>query len=759
MNEQSPGKLEVITGKIIREIFKGNNNFRIYRVTGKTEDFTALGNLPQDERLKDLVVSFTGTWENNAKHGKNFKFVSCSVLDGKTKHFLTRVVKNIGEALADELLNTFGEEELINILDNEPSRLLEVKGIGHKKMRSIKESWDKNRAIKSLTELLAPAGATISAINAVYAHFGDAAVKKIKSNPYAMVDVSGIGFRTADAIAIKLGVALTSVFRLATCISHVMWQIAQDKGDTVVEQRVLISEAKKLLDVPEKGIDIEVSEIEKTVTDLLCEKKLKTVVDDKVAIKTMYHIEESIFDLILARRSQRLKPILEDEQIEKYIQEHERLNQFSYSDNQKAIIRLIGLGNKLVMLCGYAGTGKSTSMKACLELLASKYKKEEMICVALAGIAADRIRSVTGFYAKTIHSALEWNGDEFTYNQKNKAPYKVVVLDESSMVNAPIFLHLLKALSDDAILILVGDDAQLAPIGAGNVFADFLSSGLTPVVKLTQIYRQSSDSVLAEFASEIRQGRVPADYRSKTIKYKDFAFHSCRDNEEIVRAIVAETKRVSPYVKNLVTDIQILAPQRIGELGTDRLNELLQPILNRDFINRGTKMVERFKVIYAPGDKVIHIKNKDMLVIPYAQYAKEGYDSEFAKKTRIYNGTVGIIMEIDPDAEKAFVKYGDLVVCYDFLEVGNILKLAYALSVHKAQGSEYKYVLMPVTRSHWRMMDNKLLYTAITRAANKTALYGMGHVFEHACKNILEIKRNTVLSYLIAKENNLKKAA
>ena len=419
-------------------------------------------------------------------------------------------------------------------------------------------------------------------------------------------------------------------------------------------------------------------------------------------------------------------------------------------------------GGECVSVVGESGSGKSTLARIILNLLLENYcERKQITCCAFTGMAAARVRKLSGFQAYTIHSLLKYQGDNrFEFNRDKPLPYKVILLDEAGMVNLQLFYRLVLAISEDTLLILVGDPAQLPPIGAGNVFGDLLHKSFLKHVSLTRIYRQDEESVLVYFANIIRTGKMPPDYKKS---YRDFTFISQDipnyfalrkslseqemkqvredNNEKIQQQILDLARQATRELEHPAWDFQVLTPLKKGLLGTEALNIALQDIFN----HQGKNPVSRYGAIFREGDKVVHLQNKDMECAYYRSGLNPSQSTDW-RRQRIFNGFVGIIKEIDLNNELFYVVYpGPLVVRYNFDHIRDIIDLAYCLTVHKAQGSQYKYVAIPLSNSHFMMLNNKWFYTAITRAEKKVFLVGQEYAFKRACTNIDTAERMTFL--------------
>jgi exodeoxyribonuclease V alpha subunit len=497
------------------------------------------------------------------------------------------------------------------------------------------------------------------------------------------------------------------------------------------------------------------------------EEKGKIVLDWKrnhIALKAFHFMENFLEKFFRERSRERFRPLLENSELELFIDRQQQRLGFDLAPEQRRIITTIGAGKRrLYALSGYAGTGKSTIARLILNLLAENFcERKQITCCAFTGMAAARVRKLSGFQAYTIHSLLRYQGDNlFEFNREKPLPYKVILLDEAGMVNTQIFYRLTLAVAPETIFIMIGDPAQLPPIGAGNVFADILTKPYLAHTSLTQIFRQSEDSVLVHFANIIRKGEMPPDYEND---YRDFIFmredipnyfqlkkelpeKELREirglcNDRIRKLILELAAKAVKRLKFPTWDFQVLTPVRRGPLGTEILNHQLQQVFNPE----SACQTERFGTIFKVDDKVVHLQNKDM---DCARYRNGSVPSQTGNwfRQRIFNGFVGIIKEMDLDNELFYVIYpGPLVVRYNFDQIRDIIDLAYCLTVHKAQGSQYKFVAIPLSNSHFMMLNNKWFYTAITRAEKKVYLIGQSFALKQSCTNVDATIRNTFLS-------------
>jgi len=720
--------------------------------------------------LEGARVKAVGEWKKHKSYGMQFVFQELTVLENEIFYFLTRMVKGLGKNLAAALIDSMGEEALEQVLENEPEKLLQVKGIKEKKLQKIESHWHKYKELKTLSKFLMPLGATPALVQRVYRELKDESdlIPRIEENPFVITKVKGIGFKTADRIAGAMGIAPVHPFRIRACIEYVLFEYTDSVGNSCIALPLLKSLVANELMGEGQGEKLEDELFSEVLRAMADEEKIVFLADDKVTSSFLYNAERRIYDFAAAKSLQLLRPFVED--IESYIAEKQAAMSILFSDEQAEAIKTVNKGVTLFVLCGYAGTGKSTVSKALLDLLSVRYGPDKIVCCALSGIASDRIRKLTGYKAQTIYSLVLAH---------EKLPYDVVLVDESSMVNTELLFKLITRLKDSAVLILVGDPAQLPPIGAGNPFSDIIDLGLAPTVRLSRIYRQRGDKVIALFANDIRQAEVPEGYAETT--YSDFRFIDIsipnyfavkrkvessemkeaelkrlrdQNSDRIFRSIckaaedyrqpLAEALQRRDYLGFIYT-FQVITPMKNGLLGTESLNDALQKILN-DQAARPETRLDLGRVVLARRDKVVHTRNTNMDCLRPGDYAKPDRD-DHCYTDRVYNGMLGFVVGLDRRDEVLHVYYpADRVIgVYSFDEARDLLRLAYALTIHKTQGSEYRNVVIPMTFSHFIMLNNKLLYTAVTRAKEKVTLVGEDYAFRSACRKKDVVIRDTVL--------------
>ena len=745
------------------------NGFVVLRGKGGStartaQDVTAVGILPDAMTTTDLVgmeYMLQGDWKADAKYGRQFSFAYGQMVGSQLHQFLAKMVKGLGENMARDLVEHYGESRLIEILDKTPEVLLEYKGIKEKKLARIKASWEKQKCLRDLSDYLLPAGVTSNMLVRVFTQFGADAVQKVKANPYCLTEITGIGFKTADNVARKLDVAFDSPFRIQAAIIYVLYKAADDSGHTCTSVEDLCVALHEILDT-----DTEKATNQAMDDALLSLSAMGNVIVDEagVSIASYRHMERWLLKFFQNRCIDNYSAIALPDKAEQFIARSQQYLGFEFSSDQKNIIRRIAAGKTSVYaLLGYAGTGKSTISRAILDFLSENYcRREDIVCCAFTGMAATRIKKLTGYPSFTIHTLLKYQGEnKFAFDKDNPLPHWVILLDEASMVNLPLFYRLAQAIAPNALFIMVGDPAQLPPIGAGNVFCDITAPREFPKTILTAIFRQSENSVLVHFANQIRKGEVPDGYAKNYLDYcfmlqdipNYYALKKEKPEEDLRKLRDANNEKIRDKIKAVASemvaqlahpswDFQVLTPMRKGILGSETLNPALQEIFNP----HGRNPVTAFGIKIKEGDKVVHLRNQDMETVWYHPHILEGDIRDYGKQ-RIFNGSVGLVMKIDHENEEFYVLYPDqLLVRYEFDHIQHLVDLAYCLTVHKAQGSQYKYVALPMSNSSYLMLNNKWFYTALTRAEKKVFLIGQVFAFRRACTNIDQTKRVTFLS-------------
>lgn len=741
---------QTLIGQLERIIFEGDDGFFI-GVLKSGEKISGTYYESDVSHLKNAALTLKGHFVEHKKYGRSFNFESITVNQNELFFFLNRVVKGFTKKLTADLIEKYGEEGLINILDNDIERLLDEKGIKKKRLAKIQSSWKQFRSMRALGEFLSPYDVSPAMLTLIASAMKESSnpVERIKNNPYILTHINGIGFKRADEIALKMGMAENSEQRLGAAMDYLLNDYCERQGNSCVEKHLLFSLLDELLGFYQMN-----ALYEQVLVERVAEHSIAALRHDRYAPDRLYEAEKLLYDEFSRRAKKRNDPIVED--LDTFLSGHE----LTLGTEQRQAVELINGGAAILFLVGYAGTGKSTTSRAILELLAERYDPKSFITCALSGIASQRIAETTGYESATIQSLL------VKYEDRDTMPQSVVLIDEASMINSMLFARLVAKIDRDAVIIIVGDDAQLPPIGAGNVLSDALTLEIAPIVKLTKIYRQSEEQAITLIANDIRKGVIPP-YRER---YEDFTFvdysipnyyalkNSLSQNElsevreqnaqavlskmvAVVMEQIPEARRKlqSKQIAQYLNHFQVIAPMKGGTLGVDNLNRVLQ-----EYCNPNPKQtVKRGEREYRLMDKVVHTKNENMPSFTSDEFKENAESSD----RRIFNGMSGLLFRVDEEEEQVYVFYPneDLVVRYEYEQLNTHLMLSYALTIHKVQGMEYEVVVMPMSFSHFIMLNTKLLYTAITRAKNACYIIGEAAAFESACKRLEVTRRDTVL--------------
>jgi exodeoxyribonuclease V alpha subunit len=674
------------------------------------------------------TLSLTGTWQNHPKFGLQFKFDTYRSLppssnSGIEKYLGSGLIKGIGPSMAEKIVSSFGADTF-DILDNHPERLLEIEGIGDKKAAAICMSWSEQREIRDIMLFLQGYGIGASYAIRVFRYYGSESVRVLKENPYRLaIDIFGIGFLTADKIAAKMGFSSESPLRIRAGVLHVMNELIRD-GNVYVPIEDLASAAAEILSVPrylaEKGIE-EARLGEELITEWYQDEAGR---DDCAVYLPAFHYAEvhsakNLVNLISAPFNGHY---INPETAIPWVQEELHIK---FAEKQIEALKT-ALISQVMVITGGPGTGKTTLIRAILKIRAARGYR--IMLAAPTGRAAKRMSEATGNEAKTIHRMLEYagkaiNNGDFMRNEKNPIDCDLLIVDEASMIDQVLFHHLIKAVPKGASVIFVGDVNQLPSVGPGNVLKDIIDSGICPVVQLNEIFRQAQKSGIIVNAHRVNNGEMPEFDEEYASGLKDFYFIQQEDPDkalELIKQLV--TVRI-PQRFNLdpVNDIQVLTPMHRGSVGTARLNAELRAALNYS----GRAKVQRLGRTFQEGDKVMQIRNN--------------YDKD------VYNGDIGIILNIDGEANNLTVMMDNGHVSYDFAELDE-LEHAYAISIHKSQGSEYPAVVIPILTQHYVMLQRNLLYTGITRGKKLVIIVGTKKAIHIAVNNDRTRKRFTRLA-------------
>ena len=650
----------------------------------------------------------TGEWVNDRTHGQQFKarFVRTSAptsIDGIEKYLGSGMIRGIGPVYAKKMVRAFGEA-VFDVIEAEPDRLREVTGIGPLRAKRITDAWAEQKIVREIMVFLHSHGVGTARAVRIFKTYGADAVQVMTENPYRLArDIRGIGFKSADVIAMRLGIDRSAMIRVRAGISYALSEAMQE-GHCGLPTEELIPLAVELLEVPKElvqtALDLELIEgtvIADAVGDVPC-----------IFLGGLHRAEKVIAERVRClSRAAMPWAYIDPEKALPWIEQKTGL---SLAQSQIAAVQL-ALLSKLLVITGGPGVGKTTVVNAILRILAAK--GVNLLLCAPTGRAAKRMTEATGFEAKTIHRLLEFDprAGGFKRNEASPLDCDLLVLDETSMVDVLLMQALLKAVPDSAALLIVGDIDQLPSIGPGQVLADIIACGAVPIVRLTEVFRQAAQSRIITSAHRINQGLMPD--LSRPTADSDFYFVQADDPETAVPRLVELVKNRIPQRFGLdpIRDIQVLCPMNRGSIGARSLNIELQAALNP----AGERQVERFGWTFAPADKVMQIEND--------------YDKE------VYNGDIGYITDVDLDAGELTIGFDGRAVTYAFGELDTLVP-AYAATIHKSQGSEYPAVVIPVMTQHYAMLQRNLLYTGITRGKRLVVLVGQRKAVAIAVRNV-----------------------
>ena len=641
-------------------------------------------------------ITAEGRWERSRDHGMQLRAtdIRCHAptsLEGIEKYLGSGLIRGIGPVYAKKMVAKFGEK-IFEIIENSSARLEDVEGIGSGRRQQIKAAWAEQRVVRDIMVFLHSHGISTSRALRVFKLYGEEAIVRVRANPYLLArDIPGIGFKSADAVGAKLGFGHDSILRARGGLQHVLSE-ATAEGHTALPRAALLSTAGQLLGVDEGivvgALDREVADGHLTVEEIAG--------DSMVFLPALRAAEETIAETV--RRLSAQPPKYPDIEFEKALGWVQQKTGKTLSPSQVDALRQV-LGSRVVVVTGGPGVGKTTLLDSLLKILAAK--RVRFLLCAPTGRAAKRMGESTGCAAQTIHRMLEiLPSGGFKRGKQHPLDTDLVVVDEFSMVDVPLMAALCRALPSHGSLVLVGDPDQLPSVGPGSILSDLLASGAVPSVRLTEIFRQAEASRIVRAAHDIRHGRVPEEAGEKNT---DFAFLPREEPEEIAKLVVRLVREEIPRRLGLdaVRDIQVLAPMHRGSLGIRELNTALQAALNPPHPDRAE--VERFGTKFRAGDKVLQTRNN--------------YDKE------VFNGDIGRITSIDGDQRQVCIEFDGRPTVYEFNELDEV-EPAYAISIHKSQGSEFPAVVIPLAMQHFLLLQRNLLYTGITRGKRLVVVAG-----------------------------------
>jgi len=716
----SSNKFKTIEGVLERITFYNDETgFLIGKLKGqiKAAEITVVGKAPKVQCGETLVLS--GNWTIHPKHGRQFSFDSFesklpASAYGIRKYLASGLIHGIGKTYANKIVDKFGADTL-RVISEESARLREIEGIGQKRVKSIKEAWEEQKAVREVMMFLQTYGVTDALCLRLVRKYGNSAKAILESDPYRIIrEVKGIGFKTADRIALNLGLSNNGPERIEAGILHTV-QEAEDQGHNHIDRRELVIQAANLLETDSNDVD-------QRIDALLQSCDLVPSTEDWVQLPTSARAEQtlarSLHALLDAKSS--LPPI----QVEKAITWAQEKAGFGFADGQTEGIRQ-ALLSKVSILTGGPGTGKTTILRALVSIL--KAKKTKIMLGAPTGRAARRMAESASSFAQTVHRLLKFDPSQggFTHNEQSPLTCDFVIMDEASMLDLRLAAALVRAIPPQAHLLLVGDADQLPSVGSGNVLKDLIDSQLLTVTRLEVTFRQAENSGIVGLAHGILGGKAstppPIDHPSALDPRHDVHFVRANTPEDCVKAVTLLCREVLPkkFSVDVRNQVQVLAPLHRGIGGIGNLNDQIRDAINP---TGATQVMGPF--LFREGDKVIQTRNN--------------YDKD------VFNGDMGIVDAVDTLNGKVEILFDERRITYERMEVTD-LQPAYAISVHKSQGSEYPVVIFPLLKQHFMMLQRNLVYTGLTRAKKKVIFVGEPAAYAMAIRNDKTLVRQTDL--------------
>lgn len=704
--------MDFLSGVLERITFVNEENgFSVIKLKAKgySDLVTVVGNLAGVSVGE--VLEIKGFWKNDGKYGKQlvveeYRQALPASVEGIRKYLGSGLIKGIGPVYAKKIVDHF-KEDTLDVIENQPDRLFQVAGVGKKKVEIIKKAWGEQREIKNVMIFLQGHGVATRFAVKIYKAYGDDAIKVVKENPYRLADdIWGIGFKTADAIAKKLGIEHDSLDRIKSGVLFALGVFSAE-GHCFAQRDELVAQTSNILEVDEILV--------KDALEKMIDEKKVMCEEDGIYPLFLYYSEVGVASRINAIISEPSK--FKGEDVQRAILDVEEEFSIKYDVVQKESIES-AVDSKFMVLTGGPGTGKTTTTLGIIHTF--KSLGANILLAAPTGRAAKRLSEATNMEAKTVHRLLEFSPqDGYKRCEENPLTCDLLIVDEASMLDIMLMNNLLKAVSKDTCVILVGDVDQLPSVGPGNVLKDIINCGKIKVVVLKRIFRQAQGSQIIVNAHGINEGKVPQLVNKRDA---DFFFIEQENPSAILQTIkdLCKTRLPNSLGLDPIEDIQVLCPMQRGDIGARNINEVLQEALNksREYIKIPGNT---FKI----GDKVMQIKNN--------------YDKN------VFNGDIGRIMKIDHEEKSVFINFDDNLVEYDGTELDEVV-LAYATTIHKSQGSEYKAVIAPIAMQHYVMLQRNLLYTCVTRAKKLIVLVGSKKSIAMAVKNDKIAYRNTMLA-------------
>lgn len=730
--------MEKIVGYVDRIIFYNeSNHYTVMDMECSKNLITVVGNFPSLK--KGEYLSIEGQWTEHSSFGTQFKansfeITSPSTTQGLERYLSSGIINGIGEKKAKMLIDHFGDQ-VVDVIRYNPSRLTEIQGIGEKTAHIISESFNENREVMESIVYLNKFGISSTYAMKIYKAYKEKTISIIQENPYRVIlDVPGMGFKSADSVAMSVGIERDSPFRIMAGIKHAV-QTCYREGHMFLSEKKLIESAAQLL-----MVELEVVEYHLQELILQGDIKLQVIEEERVYYSMpLFKAEENVANTIVGLSSFAYEKERID--IDNIICKFQEENSIELDPIQIEAIKA-AVQNGVIIITGGPGTGKTTIINCILDIF--RRLNYKVALAAPTGRAAKRMSESTGDTASTIHRLLEYGfsmgegNQSFEKNEENPLEYDVLIIDEASMIDIVLMNSLLKAVSLGTRIVFVGDINQLPSVGPGNVLKDLIDSNLLEVVRLNKIFRQAGESMIVVNAHRINNGELPI----LNEKDKDFFFIDSFTGDRIKKKIIELcTQRLNQY--NFMEDIQIITPVKKGPAGVYELNSALQNSVNPPTPEKNEKSIG--SNVFREGDKIMQIKNN---------YQKEWDSLEGGEKGKgIFNGDIGLIERINLEGKKLIAIFDyDKRVVYDFEELDEIMH-SYAITVHKSQGSEFPVVIMPIFRGPNILLNRNLFYTAVTRAKDMVILVGHKQYLQAMIQNSSSIKRNTGLRQRI--ENNV----
>jgi exodeoxyribonuclease V alpha subunit len=730
---------ESLSGVIERITFHNlDNGYCVLRVraAGHRDVVTVVGHLSQ--AVAGEYIEASGTWVTDRQHGLQFKAEVLKTTpphttEGIAKYLGSGLVKGIGPKYAKKIVEVFGKQTL-DVIEKSPGYLAQVKGIGPKRIQLIREGWEQTRGVREIMSFLMSYGIGTARAVKIYKAYGETAIEQVKSNPYRLSeDIWGVGFRTADELALKLGLPRDAPQRAQAAVRHVLREASSTKGHVGLPEPIVHEETAALTQISPDQVREAIAALEQAgevVRDSVALAAGEADPHPSASGEKIPHADPLLYlkpfflaELGVARQVAALAggghPLL-GTGAEADLHTVERRMGIRFAATQRAAIQA-AITQKLLVVTGGPGTGKTTIVRAILDIFTNRGLRVSLC--APTGRAAKRLSESTGREARTIHRLLEFDPaiNGFRKGRENPLDLDLLVVDEASMVDVVLMNKLLQAIPPWACFVLVGDVDQLPSVGAGQVLADMIACGLVPVARLTEIHRQAESSYIVRAAHAVNHGEAP---ESASAGNGDFYFIEADDPATIIdRILTMVTERIPARFRlDPLRDVQVLSPMNKSELGVQNLNAVLQQALNP--AAPGSKEAQRYGTTFRVGDKVLQTRNN---------YQRE-----------VFNGDIGRVTAIELVDQILVVDFDGRLVEYDFADLDE-LQLAYAVSIHKSQGSEYPAVIIPVHTQHFVMLQRNLLYTGITRGRKLVVLVGKRYALQLAVNNAATVRRFSLL--------------